>query len=156
MSVTWLYTLAFAGKLIFILLIYGVLLIIFLHIREELKGHVPVSERQRQRRALGKIEFIRTGNAQDAYPGKVLPLEVPELRIGWEDSNHLILKDSTVSGQHAILSWDGMWRIQDLGSRNGTFVNNTQCPAHQRRNILPGDTIGIGQNISFRLLELER
>ncbi|MBK9756250.1 MAG: FHA domain-containing protein [Nannocystis sp.] len=36
-----------------------------------------------------------------------------------------MLAEKNVSGQHAVLEWTGVvWQLQDLGSRNGTYVDN--------------------------------
>lgn len=43
--------------------------------------------------------------------------------IGRAPSCALHLDHRSVSGHHAEISWDGrMWKLRDLGSRNGTFV----------------------------------
>src|SRR5689334_11099056 len=45
-------------------------------------------------------------------------------RIGSHPSNNLVLDDREVSQFHCKLSFaDGTWRVIDLGSRNGTFVD---------------------------------
>jgi pSer/pThr/pTyr-binding forkhead associated (FHA) protein len=44
--------------------------------------------------------------------------------IGRAQSARVLLDDSSVSAQHALLKpVDGVWAIEDLGSRNGTLVN---------------------------------
>ena len=50
-----------------------------------------------------------------------------ERTIGREPSNDLVVDDEEVSGQHAKVSLRGstFW-VEDLGSRNGTFVNGTR------------------------------
>jgi transcriptional regulator with GAF, ATPase, and Fis domain len=46
------------------------------------------------------------------------------LTVGREADNGLVLEDRRVSKCHARLSWSGTgWRMEDLGSKNGTFVN---------------------------------
>ncbi|MBF0606617.1 MAG: Stp1/IreP family PP2C-type Ser/Thr phosphatase [Candidatus Magnetobacterium sp. LHC-1] len=55
----------------------------------------------------------------------LLPVSYPSFSIGRGSGNHLALKnDRTVSRSHCIISVDGdNLKIQDLGSRNGTYVN---------------------------------
>ncbi|MBV6340007.1 Stp1/IreP family PP2C-type Ser/Thr phosphatase [Candidatus Magnetobacterium casense] len=55
----------------------------------------------------------------------LLPVSYPSFSIGRGSGNHLALKnDRTVSRSHCIISVDGdNLRIQDLGSRNGTYLN---------------------------------
>ncbi|KAJ1686064.1 hypothetical protein LUZ63_017454 [Rhynchospora breviuscula] len=50
------------------------------------------------------------------------------LTIGRVPPSSLILKDSEVSGRHAVVNFNyetQKWEITDLGSLNGTFVNST-------------------------------
>ncbi|MCW8854205.1 MAG: FHA domain-containing protein [Gammaproteobacteria bacterium] len=77
--------------------------------------------------------------------------------IGRSQSNSLQLDDAMVSGEHAVLRFvpnEYMPEmldvtIRDLGSTNGTFVNNTSV---QELKIKHGDTIRIGNN-EFRLFD---
>ena len=69
--------------------------------------------------------------------------------IGRNQGNSLELEDGVVSGEHAVLtlepsSYVPEWfdiSIRDLGSTNGTFVNNT---AIKEQEIKHGDMIRIG------------
>ena len=54
----------------------------------------------------------------------------------------LSLHDPSVSRDHAVMTWNGdAWRVTDVGSKNGTFVNGV---AVQRKLIVPGDTVAFG------------
>jgi hypothetical protein len=45
--------------------------------------------------------------------------------IGRAPDNNIILNDERVSAHHARISFTGgQWLLEDLGSRNGTFVND--------------------------------
>src|SRR5688572_33361738 len=56
-------------------------------------------------------------------PGKRFPLG-PVNTIGRTMENDVALNDSFLSGEHAILQWDGQsWTIEDLESTNGTRLN---------------------------------
>ncbi|MBE0409702.1 MAG: FHA domain-containing protein [Anaerolineales bacterium] len=49
---------------------------------------------------------------------------IPEILIGREPACDCTLDDSTVSAQHARLSFHhNQWWIEDMGSKNGTFLN---------------------------------
>jgi steroid delta-isomerase-like uncharacterized protein len=79
-------------------------------------------------------------------PGKESSLTLAELTIGREKKNDIVIDDSGVSRTHVRLfvENDG-YTIQDLGSTNGTLVNDTQItqPYHLRI----GDTIRLGGNV---------
>jgi pSer/pThr/pTyr-binding forkhead associated (FHA) protein/S1-C subfamily serine protease len=50
-----------------------------------------------------------------------------------------------VSVHHAELRWhDGQWRVVDLGSRNGTYLNGRRLAAEA--DLKPGDTITLGES----------
>lgn len=64
--------------------------------------------------------------------------------IGREPSAPLRLDDVSVSWRHASLRWTGLaWELQDLGSRNGTFVDGER--------ILPGSRVllRLGSRLRF-------
>jgi hypothetical protein len=53
--------------------------------------------------------------------------------------------DAGVSRRHAILSYqDGTYRVEDLGSANGTFVNGRQIAPMRATPLRPGDEIMCG------------
>lgn len=65
------------------------------------------------------------------------------LVVGRGDSCDLDVGDLTVSRRHAALSRDaGAWEIEDLGSRNGTFVNEWRVRG--RGSLEPGDAVRLG------------
>ena len=50
-----------------------------------------------------------------------------EITIGRHPSNHWVLNDETVSARHARLIFHHeQWWLEDLGSRNGTFLSNEE------------------------------
>ncbi|MCK5665336.1 MAG: FHA domain-containing protein, partial [Thiotrichaceae bacterium] len=63
--------------------------------------------------------------------------------VGRTDDNDIRLNESSVSSKHAeIMHKNGSWLIQDLGSYNGTFVNNEKC---QSKKLKDGDVINLGR-----------
>jgi hypothetical protein len=81
-------------------------------------------------------------------PGKIYPLEAPELIIGRDANNGISINDAEVSRKHAKLSLHGTaYVLQDLGSTNGTFVNGQRVTSTQVLNA--GDSISFGENISL-------
>jgi len=69
--------------------------------------------------------------------------------IGRSPDNDIFLDDVTVSRKHAVLVQDGgEFRIEDLGSLNGTFVNRRRIDAATR--LESGDEVQIGKyRLSF-------
>lgn len=63
-------------------------------------------------------------------------------RIGRLPGNDMVLDSPDVSGVHAVLMQDGAnLAIEDLGSRNGTFVGERRV---ERQILKDGDVVGIG------------
>jgi Nif-specific regulatory protein len=87
--------------------------------------------------------------------GKSFPLTEAELSVGREPSNQISLLDSLVSRRHCVIRRNGPgFLIQDLDSRNSTFVNNVPV---KERLLADGDQIRIGKSILvFQGLPSER
>ena len=69
----------------------------------------------------------------------------PETTVGRDESCHVTIPDSSVSHRHArIYHSDGEWYVEDLGSTNGTFVNDR--PLTRPIVLRPGDTVSIGRS----------
>ncbi|MBO9512915.1 MAG: FHA domain-containing protein [Variovorax sp.] len=69
-------------------------------------------------------------------------LGAPITTIGRSHSNNVCLDSDRVSRYHAVIQWTGQrYLITDMGSRNGTYVNQERVRAQELNN---GDTILIG------------
>ena len=65
--------------------------------------------------------------------------------LGRDTGNHIQLHDTEVSRRHAELRRNGdMFLISDLGSSNGTFVNNQRI---QQQELSSGDQVQIGRTV---------
>src|SRR3954447_2411428 len=75
---------------------------------------------------------------------KTIPLTGERLSVGRSSASELCFpEDAGLSRQHfAFETQDGEWTVQDLGSKNGTFVNN--IPLKARLILKPGDRITAG------------
>jgi pSer/pThr/pTyr-binding forkhead associated (FHA) protein len=70
----------------------------------------------------------------------------PETVIGRDASCHVTIPDASVSHRHArVYHSDGEWYVEDLGSTNGTFVNDR--PLTRPVVLRPGDTVSIGRSV---------
>ena len=91
----------------------------------------------------------------DGATDRTVALPAPQVRIGRRSSSkgtnpEIDLSDSDpgVSHSHALLtlSVDGVWLVSDLGSTNGTYLNDEQSPltAGQTRALKDGDEVHVG------------
>ena len=75
---------------------------------------------------------------------RVIPLDSHDVTFGRAETSTVVLADQFVSDAHARVYWaDGAWLVTDLGSTNGTYVNQRKVTAPQI--LAPGDQIGIGK-----------
>ncbi len=80
-------------------------------------------------------------------------LENRTLTIGRRSDNDVQVSDPHISRYHAeVILQDGNWRLRDLGSKEGTFVNGRRVTDHRLRD---GDLMTLGRNHAYRLLYLE-
>ncbi|WP_250035434.1 FHA domain-containing protein [Paractinoplanes maris] len=86
---------------------------------------------------------------------RTVPLPPPQVRIGRTSNSKgthpeidLSEDDPGVSHSHALLtlSVDGVWLVSDLGSTNGTYINDDQVPltAGESRSLTDGDRVHVG------------
>ncbi len=81
-------------------------------------------------------------------PGKAYPLEKPEIFIGRDLANDIVINDPEVSRRHARLSNQGnQYMIEDLGSTNGTSVNGQRLTGPYM--LRPGEQITFGERVNL-------
>ena len=75
---------------------------------------------------------------------RTVPLVADRLTLGRSSNTELCFpEDAGLSRQHLVIERDGDdWTVQDLGSKNGTLVNN--IPLRARLRLKPGDRITAG------------
>jgi signal transduction histidine kinase len=82
---------------------------------------------------------------QGADQGKRFEFTSGPVALGRDTSNAVQLHDNEVSRRHAELRSDPRgYQLIDLGSANGTFVNNQQI---DRTPLRPGDRVQLGQTV---------
>jgi pSer/pThr/pTyr-binding forkhead associated (FHA) protein len=90
--------------------------------------------------------------AQTGDSGTEFRFTLPEILVGRDPACQCCLDDKTISAQHARLSYHHrQWWVEDLRSRNGTFLN--QAPVAEPLVIVSGDLLRCGQVIFQVLLE---
>lgn len=76
-------------------------------------------EERRWEKVSGHMELI------DKKTGEHIPLEADEILIGRHGAADIRLPDMSISRYHAVLYVsNGVWRVLDLDSTSGTYVNN--------------------------------
>lgn len=78
--------------------------------------------------------------------GKEFPLTMPQIAIGRHSGNPIVLQDNQISRRHLQLraTPEGRHELTDLGSGNGTLVNDILVT---RQLLHPGDRIRLGGTI---------
>jgi hypothetical protein len=112
------------------------------------------------RRELRRAAIEAEGEAQPGHllvldpgstamrPGQAFRLQLMT-SLGREPTNTLVLSDASVSARHAVLTWrDGGWWVRDLGSTNGTFVNQQRVEGDVPVDW--GGVVGLGR-VRFKL-----
>lgn len=91
--------------------------------------------------------------------GDEVPIRNRAVRIGRGPSNEVVIDDDSVSGSHARLDWDTgarAWRLTDLGSTNGTFVEGVRLAVHVPTPLPLGTSVRFGAvRLHFRAAYVE-
>ncbi|QDV24693.1 FHA domain-containing protein [Aureliella helgolandensis] len=76
--------------------------------------------------------------------GDSISLKKDKLLVGRRESCDIVLRFANVSSQHALLTLEaGYWFCKDLGSRNGTKVENLRI---SRKRLDPGTVIAFAKH----------
>ena len=75
--------------------------------------------------------------------GEIVTLSQPEVTIGRQHDNSVVIKSDRVSRHHCSLreAGDGKWTLIDLGSVNGTSINGRRIQAQQASLLKGRDVI---------------
>jgi pSer/pThr/pTyr-binding forkhead associated (FHA) protein len=98
-------------------------------------------------------DLTRARPEVDAFPQAVLAFQMGERElivslvatnlIGRAPDNTVVLQDETISARHARITYTaGQWILEDLGSKNGTYVND--LPLEQALVVTYGDRLTFG------------
>lgn len=79
------------------------------------------------------------------------PLKAGDNKFGRRATNDVVIADPYVSGEHGIVHVEesGVF-ITDIGSTNGTFLNEAKLEVNQKTPVTPNDAIRLG-GLSLRL-----
>lgn len=142
------------GKLALLAMLYLFLWRVARVIATDLREPAPAATDQpTPRPAVAQPE--RRSPSRQAPTSIVLhPEQGPPQTIGLERTDHLLfgraphvdhrLEDDYVSDEHAeLVLTDGQWRVRDLGSTNGTYLNGQKVIAPTV--IAAGDQVALGK-----------
>jgi predicted component of type VI protein secretion system len=77
--------------------------------------------------------------------GEELPIASPRVSIGSGGQNDLAIADDSISTNHAILEFEhGGWRLTDLDSTNGTFVEGVRLAPQVPTPLPYGSSVRLG------------
>ena len=96
---------------------------------------------------LGGMEPVPVLHAiEGSLSGRQWEITTQGVYIGREPRNEIIVEEAGISRQHArVLLHNGTIWVQDIGSRNGVFVNNNRVP--DNKQLKPGDRVMVGSII---------
>ena len=87
-----------------------------------------------------------------SHEGKEISVASEKFLIGRSESCQLRPKSESISRKHCIIVVrDGKILIQDLKSRNGTYVNDKRLPSDRAKVLSAGDHIALGK-LKFELV----
>jgi len=125
-------------------ILYAFLVVVLIAIWRDLRAVSRRAEEIAAGERLGCLVVVATGETP-LLPGQRLPL-ASLTSLGRALTNTVVLPDAFASARHALLTWRaGRWWLEDLGSKNGTLLNDAPIPANGPVVVGPGDVIGIGQ-----------
>ncbi len=77
--------------------------------------------------------------------------------VGRQPGVHLLIDQGTVSRRHAEISYaNGQYVLHDLGSTNGTFVNDARLPAQSTYILKQGDQLRFGTVVKLTFVQRSR
>jgi hypothetical protein len=95
-----------------------------------------------------KAHLVTLSGCDGLEPNTILTLQA-FTTLGRGATNTIVVPDTFASSEHALISWrSGQWWLEDLGSRNGTQLNDEAVTAPTV--LSAGDVIAIGQ-VKFKV-----
>lgn len=99
---------------------------------------------------------------RDERDGSLHVFDVGPVKIGRAATSDLVIKGAAaevVSGAHVqLVLREGGWHVEDVGSRNGTFLDERRLPAHEPVLLCTGQRLGLGERgprFAVRIAERE-
>ena len=97
--------------------------------------------------SMGKLRVL-ANTGERPRPDTTYELS-PITTLGRHSRNTIVLNDTYVSGEHALLAWrDSQWWLEDLSSRNGTFMDGRPI---REETIRSDVTLRLGPDLEARI-----
>ncbi len=129
-------------RICFVLLVYLFFVLLVRALWRDLRATVAGAGQ-----ALGRLIVLASPEGRPAA-GAAIPLDAVN-SIGRDVNNAIVVDDSFVSTEHALLTFRGRaWYVEDRGSTNGTWVNGQRVESFMPLGY--GDELQVGQ-VRFRL-----
>lgn len=154
-------------KLVLLALLYvffaRVLWAVWSEVRQPVNARVDGASAPSTARATGSAvpagrRDVKPARGRGGVPARLVILEPKERRgtafvigeqlgIGRETDNTLVISDDAFISSHhaAVIHHDGQVMVDDLDSRNGTYLNGAKLT--QRQTVSPGDRIQVGYTV---------
>jgi pSer/pThr/pTyr-binding forkhead associated (FHA) protein len=134
-------TLIFMLRILLSLVLYTFLSLAFWAVWRDLR--VARAQAEAQSRDRPALVVVVPGET-NLLPGDRLPL-LPVTTLGRALTNTVVLADSFASAEHARLTQrDDRWWLEDMDSRNGTFLNQVRLQPGRPVAVVEGDLLGVG------------
>ncbi len=132
-------TLIFVIRLLLTALLYLFLVVVLIVLWRDLRAAAEAPAAIQERKA----RLTVMASCDGLEEGVMLALQ-PFTTLGRSPANTIVVPDTFASAEHALISWrGGQWWLEDLGSRNGTQINDVSVTAPTV--LSAGDVVSIGQ-----------
>jgi len=133
----------FAVRLLLTALLYlflaAILVVLWRDLRAAAKLPAVIQER--------KAHLVTLSGCDGLVPNTALTLQA-FTTLGRGATNTIVVPDTFASSEHALISWhSSQWWLEDLGSRNGTRLNDEVIASPAV--LSAGDVISVGQ-VTFK------
>jgi FHA domain-containing protein len=140
----------FLLRIVLVALLYGFLVLV---IRVAARGLQGASSSAAPRQGVADASVLRLivveAGGASLTPGQIIEVADGAV-LGRAERVEVALADAAVSGEHAqLMRGDRTWLVRDLGSTNGTRVNN--APVKGDMPLATGDVLGLG-NVRLKVL----
>ena len=140
---------------------YAFLLLLYFFVYRALRTVVTLDlgggKKARKQRKQTSARPARSSNGRSRVPSSVVVRSsngkklgsyrlAEPLQIGRSDGSEIQLDDTYVSSSHArLFPRNGTWFVEDLGSTNGTYLNQQRVTSSSE--VHPGDTVKVGKTV---------